>query len=493
MPHFPSPHSEFPQPPLQTPDSATSRRAPPELRSRRTFLASLLAGAGSLTLAGCGGGDGSGNAAASAGSSSGNGNGNSAGNGGSTGTGTGSTGGNATTNGESASGTTSPPVVALTDGAGQTWALSQSRVLNNGADTHFPSAATLLLYWNHAVYAENTAGQWWRYQQGGWVAASDPRIGNPAPTAQKLFYGMNGHMAWSEMIYASVPAAQQLQMLRDLGVTNYRADVASAGMAQTLAAALNGAFAGSGVAILPCLNPSAALRQTMPESDAYAVGYQLATSVATVLKGLVSHIECGNELDAYGLVTGLGPSPIDYNPAYWPAFRGAIRGMIDGVRAVDPTIKCGVNVGIPLAYGALQMLWNGIQPDGSATGRGGAAPVRWDVTMYHWYESSGNIVRAGPAGNHNVLQILADSFGVPIWLTEWGFNSDQDTSDQQVAYVTRALTQYYALRQQYTLESVMLYQLIDMPGNLFGLVGTDGVTKKAAYAAFKNFTAAHPV
>jgi hypothetical protein len=455
-------------------DSAADAR-----HARRRFLAGLLAGAGSLTLAGCGGGDGGGpgNADASAG----------------TGGGATSGGGGTSTPTESASGTTTPPVATLTDSGGQSWRIANGRVLNNEVDTRFPSTATLLLYWNHTVYAENASAQWWVYQSGNWTAATDPRATRPAPAAQKLFYGMNGHMGWAESIYASMPAAQQLQALKDLGVTCYRADVASADMARTLAVALHGPFANSGVTILPCLNPSAALQQTMSETDAYAVGFRLAASVAGILKGLVTHIECGNELDAYGLVTGLGPSPADYNPAYWPAFRGAIRGMIDGVRSVDPTIRCGVDVGVPLAYGALQMLWNGIQPDGSTSGRGGATPVRWDVTMYHWYESSGDIEHAGPSGSLNVLRILADSFGVPIWLTEWGFNANLDTPAQQADYVTRALTQYYTVRSQYNLESVMLYQLIDLSNNLFGLVDTNGVTKKTAYAAFKNFTAAHPV
>jgi hypothetical protein len=474
------------------PDSRSIDSDTDPSRARRRFLAGLLAGAGSLTLAGCGGGgDGQGNAstpgtntAGGGGTSSGGGTGNDRPDG---------SGGTPTPATESASGTTTPPVATLTDSHGASWRIANGRVLNNATDTLFPSSATLLLYWNHTVYAENNAAQWWVYQSGSWVATSDPRVTPPAPVTQKLFYGMNGHMGWAETIYATMPAAQQLQMLQDLGATCYRADVASADMALTLATALRGPFANSGVTILPCLNPTAALQQTMSETAAYAVGRQLAVGVASALKGLVTHIECGNELDAYGLVTGLGPSPADYNPAYWPAFRGAIRGMIDGVRSVDPTIRCGVNVGVPLAYGALQMLWNGIQPDGSTTGRSGATPVRWDVTMYHWYESSGNIEQAGPTGQYNVLRILADSFGVPIWLTEWGFNADLDTAAQQADYVTRALTQYYGVRTQYNLESVMLYQLIDLPGNLFGIVGTDGVTKKSAYTAFKNFTAAHPV
>jgi hypothetical protein len=135
------------------------------------------------------------------------------------------------------------------------------------------------------------------------------------------------------------------------------------------------------------------------------------------------------------------------------------------------------------------MLWNGQTPNGSATATAGATPLRWDVTMYHWYESSGDITRAGPQGLTNVLQILQQSFNLPIWLTEWGYQLS-DSSSAQTSYVTNALTEYYALRNQYNLESVMMYELIDMgTSDAYGLLEANGSTQKPCYSAFKNFTA----
>ncbi len=306
------------------------------------------------------------------------------------------------------------------------------------------------------------------------------------------FYGLNGHMAYDAGIYHTMSAAAQLAMIKDLGATMYRCDVAGSGMAQTLATALKGAFANSGVAIMPVLNPfSAGWSASMSESAAYTLGYNLGTSCTTPLKGLVQYVECGNELDTAVLTGGDGSNTDNYSPSGWPAFRGVIRGMIDGVKAIDSTIKVGVNVGVPLAYRALQMLWSGITPDGSANGVTGAASVRWDITCYHWYESSGDIT-CGWRSNacYNVLQALKDSFGMPIFLTEWGWAGATDTQTGQSAYVTRALTEYRQIKDTYNIQSVMMYAMID---DQYGLVKTDGVTKMPAYTTFKNFVAANPV
>ncbi|SAL82269.1 hypothetical protein AWB74_06209 [Caballeronia arvi] len=393
----------------------------------------------------------------------------------------------------SASGTAIPPATSITDSSGNVWTLVNGRVTRNGTGlmTGSPVALVLIVYYNGTIYAQSSAGIWYR-NGSPWtnLGTADPRGTASAPNTS-LFYGMNGHMAWDSGIYNTMSAAAQLAILRDLGVTNYRADVASVGMAKILANALTGPFKNSGVSILPVLNPaSIGWNCSMSESAAYTLGYNLATTVTTPLKGLVKYIECGNELEVPVRTSGDGHSTNNYDSASWLPFRGVIRGMIDGVRAIDPTIKVGVNVGYPLAFRALQMLWNGITPNGTVNGVSGAATVRWDITCYHWYESSGDAL-CGWINNQcfDVLQALKDSFGVPIWLTEWGWHGPTDTPDQQAAYVTKALTEYKSVKDKYNLQSVMMYALID---DSFGLLKNDGVTKSPAYAAFKNFVKANP-
>jgi hypothetical protein len=264
-------------------------------------------------------------------------------------------------------------------------------------------------------------------------------------------------------------------------------------MAQTIADALNGSFANSGVSILPVINPrSAHWDPTGSESDAYTLGHALGAAVATPLKGLVNYIECGNELDTIGLkISGSGISLTDWSPALWPSFRGIIRGMVDGVRSVDSTIACGVGVGNPMGFRALQMLWNGVSPDGTADGAANARALRWDFTCFHWYEGYGDI-QCGGAYNAciDVLQILKDSFGVPIWLTEIGWAGSLDTASGDAEYITSVLSQYHSIKERYGLQSVMPYALID---GTYGFIQPDGTTRNPAYYAYRNYVAANPV
>jgi hypothetical protein len=441
--------------------------------SRRNFLSLLAASAGGAALSACGGGGVDSAADNIAGSVS----------------------KAASTGAVSANGVTIPPAASITDSTKTVWTLVNGRVTKNGAGVSTGSSVqlVLMLYYNGEVYAKNSSGVW--YKNGSpWrsVGTTDPRTVTPMSNTS-YFYGINGHMAWGSGVYKTMAPEQQLAILQDLGVTMYRADTADSGMSTTIANALRGCFAGSGVGILPVLNPRGAGRwdPNSSEAVAYQFGYDFAVRCTQPLKGLVTHIECGNELDVIGLkIGGDGSQTQDWNPAQWPSFRGVIRGMIAGVKAVDPTIKCGVNVGIPMAYRALQMLWNGITADGTATGSSGAALVRWDFTTFHWYRSSGKIECAGRYNACvNVLQVLKDSFNVPIWLTEWGW-SPSDSQTVQVAYTTDAMSTYYSIKDKYNIECLMMYCVIDAQ---YGLIQADGVTKNPAYDTFKNFIANNPV
>nr|WP_232316549.1 glycosyl hydrolase [Candidatus Burkholderia verschuerenii] len=397
---------------------------------------------------------------------------------------------------KTASGTVLPPAASLGDDDGHVWTLADDRANMDGRVIYTGSRVpiVLLLFYRGTIYAKNVDGDWFR-RDPPWtpLGANDPRTQAVAYSNTSLFYGINGHMAWGSGIYHTMPVEQQLAILKDLGVTMYRCDVADPGMSRTIERALLGSFAGSGVGILPVLNPRSAYWNPLgSEDDAYALGYNLAVRCTQPLAGLVRHIECGNELDTVGLqIGGDGSQSSDWSPQQWPSFRGVIRGMIDGVRAVDSTIQCGVNVGIPMAYRALQMLWGGIQPDGSPQGAGGASPLRWDYTTYHWYHSSGDIQCAGRYRECvNILQVLKESFGVPIWLTEYGWSGANDGQEAASTYLGQVLAEYRAAKDQYGVQSIMLYELIDAD---FGLIQGDGVTRNRAYETFRQFVAGNGV
>lgn len=121
------------------------------------------------------------------------------------------------------------------------------------------------------------------------------------------------------------------------------------------------------------------------ESDAYSAGFQLGVWTATAYK--YPYYEVSNEFD---------------NTKFQIA-RGVIRGMIDGVKSVDPNGKIVMGGGTWLHYGFDQMLANGTQPDGTT----GHLPVNWDITAWHGYSDMGDITNAcGGTGCHDVLATL---------------------------------------------------------------------------------------
>ena len=69
----------------------------------------------------------------------------------------------------------------ITDSAGGVWGLvptpnSGNQVCYNGALQGSTANVALLLYDNHIVYQETTAGAWSAYKSGSWVSTTDPRI-----------------------------------------------------------------------------------------------------------------------------------------------------------------------------------------------------------------------------------------------------------------------------------------------------------------------------
>ncbi|MFX1737289.1 hypothetical protein PXJ20_21795 [Paraburkholderia sp. A1RI_3L] len=454
--------------------------------SRRKFLAGLLAGAGSLTLAACGGGGGGGSTTTATTSNT---------SGPNTTTNAGTTATSATTAtaststasnnvatklAESTSGTTLPPATQLIDASGMNWTISNGRVICGHTNTLCPITPNMLLYWNHTVYARNVAGVWYKNLNGVWSIASDPRS---AP----IFYGLNGHPLQTTGAYATQTPAQQIAMLADLGATVYRLDCYGATSdAQTLARYAQAA-AGTSVTILPCLAFHQAMFTTT-EQDNYDWAFQCGVNTATALQAYCSIYEIGNEIDDYCCI-GVGETPSSFDNTRFQLVRGLLRGAADGIKSVQPGAKIIRGGGVTTLIGFNNMLWNGTQPDGTS----GHPRLTWDYTGWHWYETSGNIITAydGTATPLNILQNL-QQYGVPVWITEVGFNTGD--TDQGAAYITQVFNQYFTDRSAYNIAGICFYELFDVAAEgTFGLVNADGVTKKQGYAAYKNFASAHPV
>jgi hypothetical protein len=83
---------------------------------------------------------------------------------------------------ESSHGSAIPPSAALADASGASWTVTGGVIYRNGVAT-VSSSVTLLLYWNHTIYQQNSAGGWWLWANNGWQATTDPRVVTPPPSA----------------------------------------------------------------------------------------------------------------------------------------------------------------------------------------------------------------------------------------------------------------------------------------------------------------------
>ena len=75
----------------------------------------------------------------------------------------------------SASGTTIPSATKIIDSSAAVWTVTAGAVSENGALAGYSKGVSLLLYDNHVIYQENSAGGWWSWNGSTWVASTAPR------------------------------------------------------------------------------------------------------------------------------------------------------------------------------------------------------------------------------------------------------------------------------------------------------------------------------
>jgi hypothetical protein len=429
----------------------------------------------------------------------------------------------------SVTGTAIPPSMSINDASGAVWTVQNGVIYRAGART-VSSNVTLLLWYSGVIYQENSSNAWWQWQNNGWVSSSDPRIAveppvttppvvvppvvttppvttpppvkvppvvktppvttTPpvvAPTTAVQFFGVNGHYNDGGPYTANI--AQQVKDMQAMGIKSIRQDAGSMAQMTTLANLIP-QFAP--VVIQPIFNqyPSA----STSEATAYSTYYAYGVTNAQQFAGKVPVIELMNEPEVQYFPSGPannGQNITDMAASNnaWPAFRGAVRGFIDGFRSIDTTKKTLIaspSVGW-LHYGILDGLWKGTAPDGSS----GHPTARWDLTNYHWYEDFGNIENAGNT-NTNVLQYLKTTYGLPIVLTEVGVQKTESESAID-SYVSTEIPFYSANAAKYGIVGLSWYELYNfqnLNGFYMGLYSAQGAQNAGRAAAMKSVIAA---
>ncbi|MFM0170096.1 glycosyl hydrolase [Paraburkholderia sediminicola] len=307
-----------------------------------------------------------------------------------------------------------------------------------------------------------------------------------------VFYGVVGHVQQGG-IYTARSYQAQISQLRDLGMTIYAQDIGDKAAAEQVAQ-LARVAAAQCVGILPLIiTPD--VQANLNESTAYVQGHKLGVDSATALKGLVSYYQVGNEFDNDVIFNGAsGDYPSHYDNAKYRKARGAIRGMIDGIKEVQPSARILLGSLSWLHYGFSDMLRDGTEPDGK---RDSKKVVEWDITAWHWYsEMSPNRASWLPKPDilKHVLTHLSTQYQKPIWITEFGVRPDYSDGDPGAYLVGQdGLAGFVADAKKYGIQNVTLYQLYDQPDEKYGLIYGDGIKPKQRFEQVKNFIEAHPM
>lgn len=305
-----------------------------------------------------------------------------------------------------------------------------------------------------------------------------------------VFYGIAGHLE-HRGAYRISDYDLQISQLRDLGVTMYAQDVSSEESAHMVADFARAA-AKQCVGVLALVTPFEQEKRAN-EKETYERGYALGKIAGRVLKGLVTYYQVGNEYDNWTILGDdrSGEHPSDYDNARFMKARGSILGLIKGIRETNPDAKILLTSFSWLHYGFTDMLYAGTQPDGT---RGHPIP-QWDITAWHWYSNMGSITAAG--GNKvNVLERLRDSYGKPIWITEYGVRPNHEDPGGYLVG-NDALKGFVSLAKTYNIQNVTLYELYDDErfggdGN-YGVIHDDGKTRKARFDTVRDFIKANPM
>jgi len=382
-----------------------------------------------------------------------------------------------------------PPASSITDNAGGVWTVSNGIIYKNGVAVGPNFNVALVLWYGGRMYHCNTGGQFYVNAEvaNAWLPCADPRLA-VAQTAGG-FYGMNGHFD-----YTYTPA-QLVTILKAMGCTSYRVGCTSDPTQINAVVKLAQTFQSAGIQLLVLINQGlydSSGKLFSGESTAYSAAYSTGSTVARALMPYgVTMYECGNELTRDGAIildsTNAGTKALDFNNANWPVMRGVMRGMIDGVKSVQSSAKCGINFCVN-DIGASDALWEGTQPDGSS----GYPTVRWDITTWHNYEVYGDIFNIGTDGAGPGIDLPAyckARYGVPFMITEWNASPEQ-TETYRANYITTQLNEFYQARKTHNIQSVMYY-VLDSGNETFGIM-MNGTPINPSYSAFTSFTASNP-
>ena len=297
-------------------------------------------------------------------------------------------------------------------------------------------------------------------------------------------WGVNGHPDNQSAYLGNIDL--QLNLMQEIGMNYYRVDMGTGngelvGTNLTRFNELMTKCQQKGITVLPVLINHDWYASNYTRDDAYYVGHQLGYGFASRYGSNFHTYELGNEEEGYSLKFTWGADSsknywagevtTDYEPALIDKTIYYLNGMIEGIRAVDPTAKFVINAGWRHT-GFLLWLQN--------------RNVAYDIIGWHWYFTDIPVFQT-------VLHNL-EGFHKDIWFTEfnrWLGSQGADGLNQQSDYVYDYLNE---LELHPSVKAIFPYELLDQDEapsteNTYGLVSWNtrytAYTKKPVVANWK--------
>ena len=272
-----------------------------------------------------------------------------------------------------------------------------------------------------------------------------------APPAGALELGVNGHPLTA---YPGIAFEEQIDLVAGMGATSYRVNMSSLdqmpAFAQLIAAARP-----RGVVILPVLTPGFDLAAASPD-EIYWGARDFAIAFASRFHADIPVWELGNELENFAILQPCearddgtiypcdwgpagGVGALDYFGPRWEKVSAALRGMAEGIAAVDPALRRAIG---SAGWGHLGM-FDRLAADG----------IPWEISVWHIYGEDPEWAFAKLA-----------EYGRPIWITEVNHPyGSRDGEAAQAEGLGRMMDRLGALAGRYDIEAAHVYELLDEP------------------------------
>lgn len=270
-----------------------------------------------------------------------------------------------------------------------------------------------------------------------------------SPAKADFVWGINGHPLNA---YPGITTEQQLDYIKDLGLTSYRVNILTTDQIPAMRQ-LHDAAKSRGIELLPVITPAFDLAVMQPQ-ELRQQSYDLAFAIVSAFKGQIAVWELGNELESFAIIKACerrddgsiynctfgpagGKSSLDYFGPRWEKVSAVLRGLSEGSRAADPTIRRAIGTAGWGHTGAFERL----EKDG----------IAYEISVWHQY---------GPDPEWGFKALAA--YRRPIWLTEFNHPlGSQKSASEQATGLAAMISRLRQLRHMYNVEAAFIYQLMD--------------------------------